>query len=106
MPEVGTPSDNTTLQSVLDELAGNGWDGDADTLEGGLVRWRDCRHEAPADTVEVAHMRRMEGASDPDDMLVVVAAPCPTCGRKGVLVVHYGPAAGEADADVLAALPV
>ena len=48
----------------------------------------------------------MEGASDPADMLAVMAAACPTCGDRSVLVVHYGPTAGPADADVLAALPV
>lgn len=104
-PEAGSPSDNTTLQSVLADLAAEAWDGEADTLEGGAIRWRACRHESAAADVEVAHVRRMEGASDPADMLAVVAAPCPVCGERAVLVMHYGPTAGAADADVLAALP-
>lgn len=105
-PEAGTPSDNTTLQAVLDDFAADGWSGDADTVEGGRIRWRACRHDVPAGDVEVVRTRRMEGASDPADMLVVLAVPCPVCGERGVLVVHYGPTAGAADADVLAALPV
>ena len=104
--EAGAPSDNDTLEAVLARLADEGWDGEVDALEGGSLRWRRCRHEAPAGEIAVDRSRRMEGASDPDDMLLVAAAPCPSCGDRGVLVVHYGPTAGAADADVLAALPV
>ncbi len=102
----GVPSDNTTLQAILADLQDDGWDGDADALEGGSIRWRRCRHEARAADVEVAATRRMEGASDPADMLAVLAVPCPTCGDRATLIVHYGPTAGPADSDVLAELPV
>jgi hypothetical protein len=101
----GAPSDYDTLQGVLAALADDGWSGEADAVEGGSVRWRACGHEAPATEVQVASTRRMEGASDPDDMLAVLAVPCPVCGAKAALVLHYGPTAGPADADVLAALP-
>ena len=47
----------------------------------------------------------MEGASDPDDMTLVVAARCPHCGAGGVVVLGYGPTASEADAAVLVRLP-
>ena len=105
-PVPGAPSDNDTLQAVLAGLADEGWDGEIDAKEGGVVRWRRCGHEVPAGEIEVDRTRRMEGASDPDDMLLVAAAACPRCGDRGALVVHYGPEAGPADADVLAALPV
>jgi hypothetical protein len=49
-------------------------------------------------------MHRLEGASDPADMLAAVAATCPTCGTRGVLVANYGPEAMIEDADVLRAL--
>lgn len=103
--EAGSPSDNTTLQAVLADLAEEGWEGDADALEGGRIRWHACRHEAAAGDVEAVHVRRMEGASDPADMLAVVAVRCPVCGEQAALILHYGPTAGPADADVLAALP-
>lgn len=105
-PEAGTPSDNDTLEAVLARLAVDGWEGEADAREGGTVRWRRCGHEGPAADVRVDSFRRMEGASDPDDMVLVAAASCPACGERGVLVVHYGPTAGPADADVLADLAV
>lgn len=101
----GAPSDYDTLRQVLDDLASRGWTDDAVACEGGTVKFRSCGHEAPAGDIRVDRMRRMEGASDPDDLLAVVAACCPECEAHGVLVVHYGPTAGAADADVLAALP-
>jgi hypothetical protein len=104
--DAGAPSDNDTLQGVLARFADDGWDGEVDAREGGTVHWRRCGHEAPAADIAVERSRRMEGASDPDDMLLVATAPCPECGDRGVLVVHYGPTAGPADADVLADLAV
>ena len=105
-PRAGAPSDNDTLQSVLAGLAEHGFDGESNALEGGVVSWRRCGHEVPAADVAVEHLRRMEGASDPDDMLAVMGVTCPTCGDKAALVVAYGPNAGSADADVLVALPI
>lgn len=49
-------------------------------------------------------LRRLEGASDPDDMLAVVAVQCPECGRRGTVTLGYGPAASPPDGDVLRAL--
>lgn len=89
---------------ILQDLQADGFEGDLFAVEGGSVRCGTCEVVSPAETVEVAELRRMEGASDPADMAAVVAAPCPSCGAKGVLVVMYGPEAGPADQDVLAAL--
>jgi hypothetical protein len=49
-------------------------------------------------------LRRLEGASDPDDMLAVVALECGVCGVSGTMVLGYGPAASDIDGDVLRAL--
>jgi hypothetical protein len=46
----------------------------------------------------------VEGASDPADMLAVVALVCPICKTHGTLVVGYGPEAGPDDAEVLSGL--
>ena len=45
----------------------------------------------------VLELRRLEGASDPDDMLAVVAVECANCGLRGSLVLNYGPTATEDD---------
>jgi hypothetical protein len=59
----------------------------------------------PADLL-VHRLRRLEGASDPDDMLAVVGASCRGCGTDGTLVLGYGPAADPLDAAVLAGLVI
>ena len=105
-PRAGAPSDNDTLQSVLAALAEEGYDGEANAVEGGTVHLRRCGHDVGAAELAVEHVRRMEGASDPDDMLAVMGITCPQCGDKASLVVHYGPTAGPADADVLVDLPI
>lgn len=105
-PEPGAPSDFDTLTGVLATFADDGFDGEADALEGGSIRWRRCRHEAPAGEAGIEGIRRMEGASDPADMLAVVAVTCPVCADRAALVVNYGPTAGPADADVLVDLPI
>ena len=104
-PVPGSPSDNDTLQNVLNGFAADGYDGEADTVEGGSIRWSRCGHEAPAADAEVTGVRRMEGASDPADMLAVYGVTCPVCGDKAALVLTYGPEATPADGDVLLALP-
>ena len=47
--------------------------------------------------------RRLEGASDPTDMVIVLSFHCPICDRAGTLVLHYGPDAGEEEVDALEA---
>ena len=49
-------------------------------------------------------LRRLEGASDPDDMMAVVALECGVCGAAGTMVLGYGPSATAADSDVLRSL--
>jgi hypothetical protein len=71
----------------------------------GRLRCETCRAEFAADTAPVTEMRRLEGASDPDDMLAVFALECPRCATRGSLVVNFGPTATPADAAALLALP-
>ena len=73
-------------------------------LEGGDIRCLSCRSEFPAAGADADEMRRLEGASDPADMLIVVPLTCPACATRGVLVAHFGPEASAAEADVVAAL--
>ena len=70
-----------------------------------VVRCFTCHHDTPAAALEVVHIDRLEGASDPDDLLAVLSLTCPACRTRGTLVCGYGPNAGEADAEVLQALP-
>lgn len=101
----GPARDPSSMFEILRDFQANGYAGDLFAEEGGDIRCGTCGVSTPAGSFEVAELRRMEGASDPADMAAVVAAPCPACGAKGVLVVMYGPEAGPADQDVFAALP-
>ncbi len=58
----------------------------------------------PAADVRVDALRRLEGASDPDDLLAVAAAECRVCGTRATLVLGYGPSATTDDTEVLASL--
>jgi hypothetical protein len=45
-------------------------------------------------------LRRLVGASDPDDMLSVIAVSCPRCQARGTLVLGFGPNASGTEAAV------
>ena len=94
------PSDNTTLTSVLDGLAAEGYHAHLTAEEGGSIRCGACDETTPASKFRVDSVRRLEGASEPDEMMSVVAACCPRCGECGVAVLGHGPVASAADLDV------
>ena len=98
------PGDRTTLTSVLADLADAGWSGNVSVTEEARIRCPGCRDELDPADLTVDSLRRMEGTSDPDDMLAVVAVTCGECQEKGALVVHYGPTASPEEAEVLLAL--
>lgn len=98
------PSDLTTLTAVLAGYRADGFDGDFFAEEGGRVRCGRCATVMNAALLDMVSMRRLEGASDPADMVAVVATYCRSCEVKGTLVLGFGPMASEADADVMLAL--
>ena len=102
-PVAGAPSDNTTAVSLIDDLREQGYDADFVVGEGGVVRCTSCRHEEQPGDIDVDVFRRLEGASDPDDMSAVLAITCGECGTKGVVMVGYGPNASPDEGDLLLA---
>jgi hypothetical protein len=64
----------------------------------------ECGTVSEPESVSMSSLRRLEGASDPDDMVAVVALTCPACGAKGTTVLGYGPIASPQDSDVLKSL--
>jgi hypothetical protein len=97
---------DTTLMSVLETFARNGYRGRFRALEGGQVRCETCDTETAAPSLTVSAKHRLEGASDPSDALLVIGATCPACGSGGTLTLGFGPAASARDADVVAGLPI
>jgi hypothetical protein len=100
----GVPNDNTTLLAVLDTFGRDGWNENMSVTEDGQVRCPRCRNESDPGSVTLDAMRRLEGASDPADMVAVLALTCPNCTAKGVVVANYGPEASEGDAILLNAV--
>ena len=101
--EAGAPSDNTTLLAVLAGFESRGFTGHLTVTADGLVRCDACEIESDPSAFAIEASRRLEGASDPDDMMTASAAACPACGVKGTIVVAFGPIASAADQTVAAA---
>ncbi len=72
--------------------------------DAGTLLCTGCRAVSTARSLDVLELRRLEGASDPDDLLAVVAVRCPMCGARGSLVLQYGPTASADHMDVLRAI--
>ena len=97
----GVARDATTLLDVLHALAERGFKGEFAVRGEGTIECLTCRRAQAARAFHVRALRRLEGASDPADMLAVAALACPNCGTEGTLVVNYGPLASTEDADAL-----
>lgn len=93
-----------TLLDVLARFTRKGWSSQFAARAEGSVECESCHHVVSAPDLQVLELRRLEGASDPDDMLAVVAVECPNCHLKGSLVLNYGPTATPEDAAVLLGL--
>jgi hypothetical protein len=103
-PEPGSPSDYTTLVDILAEFAADGYVENFTITRDGRVRCACCSHiDEPAD-MSMTALRRLEGASDPDDMVAVLGLVCPKCGAKGTVVLKYGPGTTEEELAVLSAV--
>jgi hypothetical protein len=103
-PVTVDPSDNTTLTEVVDGYRAVGYDGDFFAEEDARVRCGSCQSSMPANQLTQYSMRRLEGASDPDDMVAVVATICPHCDAHGTLVLGLGPMASASDGAVMTAM--
>jgi len=94
-----------SVSSILRTLAEEGYDTQFVPHPKSTLHCGACDTASPAGRFRTEEERRLEGASDPDDMVLVVAAACPACGARGSVVLSYGPQSSPEDADVLAALP-
>jgi hypothetical protein len=101
MEYVPGEGEDETILDVLGELEGLGFTGQFKPCEGGQVECLTCHRLSPADETVFRQLRRLEGASDPDDMLAVVGLACPHCSAQGTAVLGYGPEAAAADTEVL-----
>ena len=103
-PVPGAPSDNTTLVTLLAQLAEAGYTGDLFVTSDGRLRCGTCHQDMDPAGLQLDQLRRIEGASDPGDMAAVLGITCPHCGQRGTAVVRYGPEAEPEESAVLLAL--
>lgn len=94
--EVGGAS---TLLEVLDAAETGGYVTQFVHEHGGIVCGACGATSAPADMPRT-WMHRLEGASDPDELVTVSALRCPSCGAKGTIVLPFGPSADADEGDV------
>ena len=100
----GVARDASTIIEIVAAFEREGFGGQFLAREGARLVCATCRAEFDVSRSTVAALRRLEGASDPDDMLAVAALVCPECGARGTVVLGYGPASSAEDTAVLAAL--
>jgi len=100
------PPYGATLSEIIASLEAAGFTGQMASRPGGMLVCFACRQESEASAFELHAQRRTEGASDPDDMLAIVALVCPNCSTRGTAVLGYGPESDDNDSEVLARLGV
>jgi hypothetical protein len=97
-------SDGSTLTEVLDAYTAGGFDAHFMVTDDARLECGACDAISDPASVTMSSLRRLEGESDPDDMMAVVALTCPACSAKGTVTLGFGPAASSQDADVSVAL--
>jgi hypothetical protein len=100
MNEPGSPSDNTTLSDVLDQYESAGFSGQFEITDSSSITCVTCGRASSPSEFAMHGRRRLEGASDPDDMMSVVGVACPRCEARGVLVLGFGPNASDVETAV------
>ncbi|HEY0521318.1 MAG TPA: hypothetical protein VGC84_17645 [Ilumatobacteraceae bacterium] len=98
----GSPSG---AAEAVELLRAEGYDDSIEVSSAGI--WcRGCNRFHPVTGVRQERIYRFEGASNPDDMSIVVGLRCQTCGRTGIVVSAYGPGADPALFDILNQIPI
>jgi hypothetical protein len=90
-----------SLLGILATFRDEGFVYDFRPRPGGMVECGHCHTAHSADALALHHLERLEGDSDPSEMLAVCAVACPTCGTRGTLVLTFGPESTREDDEVL-----
>src|SRR5258706_8213985 len=90
-----------SLLALLEEFRSEGFTFDFHSRPGGIVECGKCHAQHRADTIELHRLERLEGDSDPSEMLAVCAVACPTCDIRGTLVLTFGPESTREDDEVM-----
>jgi hypothetical protein len=99
----GTSTDPVTVTALMDGGDEQGYT-EQFVLTAAGIRCLGCSELRPPEEYSVEALRRLEGASDPDDAQAVIATHCPVCDAAGSLVLNYGPAASPEESDAIVAM--
>jgi hypothetical protein len=103
-PIAGEPVGASTLLEALAQLRAMGFERDMFVTAEAKVRCGVCHHDAAPEDLNLRHLVRLEGVSDPGEEAAVLAIECTVCGALGTAVVRFGPEAGPQDDAVLLAI--
>ncbi|MFN3255312.1 MAG: hypothetical protein ACE37B_06425 [Ilumatobacter sp.] len=95
-----------TLVDVLQAFADVGYSANHGVRPNAELHCDVCASVSPAELVEVSALHRVEGASNPAEMQMVIGSSCPRCAARGALVVGFGPEASDDDQTFVMALPL
>jgi hypothetical protein len=93
--------DGSTITEVLEGYARGGFSSSFVVTRDSELECIDCGTVSIASDVSMSSLRRLEGESDPADMVAIVAITCPACEARGTVTLGFGPMATIEDSDVL-----
>lgn len=99
-PDTSPAAGADTLIGVLAEAGEHGYQTQQIGRAAGRIECAGCDRQTPAADFDIDRVRRLEGASDAADLLLVLWSRCPSCGRRGVLTLGYGPNASDVDTTI------
>ena len=97
----GGETGGLTIIEALALYERKGFTGQFAAREGGCIKCFTCGSCLSARDVSLHQESRVEGVSDPDDMAVVAALTCGSCGARGTATFGFGPQATPEDAEAL-----
>src|SRR5205823_3844792 len=100
-PEPDSPAEALTLAEILAGFEADGYTTEFGATDDCLLKCFSCGATTAPEAAAIDRLSRTEGASDPDDMLAIVAIRCDHCGAMGTAVFNYGPETPPEQAEVL-----
>jgi hypothetical protein len=102
---VARPISPNGVAEAIALLRADGYDDSIEVSVDGI--WcSGCNQFHPVTGVMQERIYRFEGASNPDDMSIVVGLRCQICGRTGVVVSAFGPGADPRLFAILNQIPI
>lgn len=93
------------VTEAVELLRADGYDDSIEVSVDGI--WcAGCNTFHSVDGVVQQRIYRFEGASNPDDLSIVVGLRCLICGRTGIVVSAYGPGAEPRLFEILNQIPI